>query len=86
MSKCTAICGSVSQMAEHLYLKKGTKQECIPVGCVACSAVAVLEGGSAQRGVCLGRHPPPLPWTEFLTHTCENTTFPQLVLRTVIRT
>ena len=47
---------------------------------------------SAQRGVCLGgggvypggsgRHP--LLWTEFLTHACENITFPQLPLRTVI--
>ena len=26
---------------------------------------------------------PPLPWTEFLTHACENFTFPQLRLRTV---
>ena len=23
-------------------------------------------------------------WTEFLTHACENITFPQLLLRTVI--
>ena len=26
---------------------------------------------------------PSLMWTEFLTHTCENVTFPQLCLRTV---
>ena len=26
----------------------------------------------------------PLLWTEFLTHACENVTFPQLLLRTVI--
>ena len=33
-------------------------------------------------GVCLGGvHLP--PWTEFLTHTCENITFPQLRLWTV---
>ena len=25
------------------------------------------------------------PWTEFLTHACENITFPQLLLRTVIK-
>ena len=25
----------------------------------------------------------PLLWTEFLTHACENITFPQLLLRTV---
>ena len=24
-------------------------------------------------------------WTEFLTHACENITFPQLLLRTVIK-
>ena len=31
-----------------------------------------------------GRHPPPRPlWTEFLTHACENITFPQLLLWTV---
>ena len=24
-------------------------------------------------------------WTEFLTHGCENITFPQLLLRTVIK-
>ena len=33
-----------------------------------------------------GRHTP--PWTQFLTHACENITyitFPQLLLRTVIR-
>ena len=28
-------------------------------------------------------HAPPLLWTEFLTHACENITFPQLLLRTV---
>ena len=27
---------------------------------------------------------PPPPWTEFLTHACENITFPQLLLRMVI--
>ena len=37
-------------------------------------------GVSAQMGgVCPGRP----PWTEFLTHACENITFPQLLLRTV---
>ena len=48
-------------------------------------------GGVAARGVCISQHAlggggcllqcmlgyfP--PWTEFLTHTCENITFPQL--------
>ena len=52
-----------------------------------------LAGGvSAQGAVCSvcpgggggvsGRHP--ILWTEFLTHACENITFPQLRLRTVI--
>ena len=30
--------------------------------------------------------PPPILWTEYLTHVCENITFPQLLLRTVINT
>ena len=45
----------------------------------------VLSGGCLPGGVCLGgvHHPPPAPiWTEFLTHTCENITFSQLLLRT----
>ena len=67
------------------------EQECIPVGCMLPTAVAVSGGG------CLHQCPqdqaphqdqvplrpgtpwdqaPPL-WTEFLTHTCENSTFPQ---------
>ena len=28
--------------------------------------------------------PPPPQWTEFLTHACENITFPQLLLQTVL--
>ena len=32
----------------------------------------------------LGYTPHPPLWTEFLTHTCENITFPQLLLRAVI--
>ena len=55
---------------------------------------SVCPGGCLPRGVCLprgclpsrsrgvsARHP---PWTEFVTHACENITFPQLHLRTVI--
>ena len=72
------------------------KQECIPGGCLPSAAVAV--GGVGGRGclpgdggVCpggvfaqvhAGIHITPL-WTEFLTHACENITFPQLRLRTV---
>ena len=51
------------------------KQECIPVGCVPSAAVAVSGGGGVSA-----RHP---PWTEFLTHACENITFLQLHLRMV---
>ena len=42
-------------------------------------------GVSARVGCLLSArnsHPP--PWTEFLTHACENITFPQLLLRTVM--
>ena len=41
------------------------QQECIPVGCVPSTAVAVSSGGGAVS-----------LWTEFLTHACENITFP----------
>ena len=52
----------------------------------------LLMGMSAHGGVCLGGVYPggclpgevyTSPWTEFLTHTCENMTFPQLRLRRV---
>ena len=71
-----------------------SKQECIPVGCVPSAAVAVFP---ATHAPCLAHphhvrspnhacpsttHAPPL-WTEFLTHACENITFPQLLLLTV---
>ena len=61
------------------------KQESIPVGCVPSAAVAVGGVSACPGGVCpvhAGIHPP--KWTEFLTHACENITFPQLLLRTVI--
>ena len=49
---------------------------CLPTEVSAQEVVVVC--------VCLGGvHLPPL-WTEFLTHACENITFPQLLLRTVI--
>ena len=60
---------------------------CLPMGClpwvVVCLVDWVCPGGAylwsvCQRGVYLS------PFTEFLTHTCENITFPQLRLRTVI--
>ena len=59
-------------------------------GGVCLGRECLPRGVSAQGGVCWGCTPPgprgrhPLPmWTEFLTHACENITFPQLLLRTV---
>ena len=53
---------------------------------VCLPRVCLPGGGHAQGGVCLGAvsaqvhpgiHTTPLPlWTEFLTHACENITFP----------
>ena len=73
------------------------EQECIPVGCVPPTAVAIWwwvfargwqPRGLSAQGVCLPRgclsggvHLP--PWTEFVTHSCENISFPQLHLRMV---
>ena len=69
-------------------------------GCLIWGGEVSARGASAQGGVCLGGvclggrclpggvylggHTPPPLWTEFLTHACENITFPQLHLRTVI--
>ena len=61
------------------------KQECIAEECVPSAALAVWGGClpgvvSTQGGVCLGGvHLPPRGQTD----TCENITFPQLLLRTV---
>ena len=46
------------------------------------SARGVSAGGGGCLPQCMLGHTP--LWTEFLTHTCENITFPQLRLRTVI--
>ena len=66
----------------------------LPMGgvCLGGSAWGCLPGaGCLPRGSCLGgvypsmqwgRHPP--LWIEFLTHACENITFPQLQLWKVI--
>ena len=43
------------------------------------TVVRSARGVSAQRNA--GIHPP--PWTEFLTHTCENIPFLQLLLQAV---
>ena len=55
-------------------------QECVPVGCVPSAAVAVCLGGGGVSACGVYTS----PRTEFLTHACENITFPQLRLRTVI--
>ena len=63
------------------------EQECIPLGCVPSAAVVgsgegcvCLVGCLPRRGVCLGGVHPPVNW---ITDTCENITFPQLLLWTV---
>ena len=57
-----------------------------------CSGGVSTAGGVYPTGVCPGGGESaclpggmhlPLPPTEYLTHACENTTFPQLRLRTV---
>ena len=42
-----------------------------------------LHGGGGGGVYLVGCTPPLPPWTEFLTHACENITFPQLLLRMV---
>ena len=44
------------------------------------------EGAGGRGRACLGVHATHAPPTEFLTHACENITFPQLLLRAVIIT
>ena len=64
------------------YLGRG----CVCLGvCVqggVCLGCVCVQKGSVFRG-CPGVYTSPL-WTEFLTHACENITFPQLLWRTVI--
>ena len=59
-----------------------TRRECLPRVflprvCMCVYLCLCVLGVSAKGGV----HP---LWTEFSTHTCENITFPQLLLRMVI--
>ena len=51
-----------------------------------CLRGGMSARGASAKGGCLpgGVHLPHLLRTEFLTHACENITFPQLRLRTVI--
>ena len=84
----------------YTRLPTNSTQECIPVGCVPSTAVAVSPAThvpppyprTAMHVPLLPCVPPschtgpyacPPMWTEFLTHACENITFPQLLLRTV---
>ena len=48
-------------------------------GCLPMEGCVCPEGRCLPRG---GVHLPPL-LTEFLTHACENITFPELLLRTI---
>ena len=70
----------------------GCGGSCLPRGCLPGGC---LPGGCLPRGRCLpervcvsqhamGQTPHRPLWTEFLTHACENITFPQLLLRTVM--
>ena len=59
---------------------------CLPArGMSACQGDVCLPGMDLPaREVCLANtHPPPNLLTEFLTHACENITFPLLRLRTL---
>ena len=50
-----------------------------------CLVVCVSLPGGVSAPVHAGIYtPPPPPWTEFLTHACENITIPQLRLQMVI--
>ena len=78
--------GCVPSAAVVVFLVGGVRPAgclggCLPGGSVCLGGVypgVVYLGVSSQgRGV----HP---LWTEFLTHSCENITFPQLRLRVVI--
>ena len=74
--------------------RKIKEQECIPVGCVPPAAVAVSGGGVCLGGVCRGDvclgggclpggYTPPCPMDK---QTPVKTTFPQVLLQTVITT
>ena len=56
-----------------------------PPGCIAPDHVTCDACWEANPPVGAGiqRQTPPTPWTDFLTHACENITFPKLLLRAV---
>ena len=88
--------GCVPSIAVPVCLGGCLPRGCLPGGCLptggvclgdVCSGGVSSQMGVSARGVCVSQHalrqtPQPL-WTEFLTHACENITFPQLRLRTV---
>ena len=63
-------------------VSRGLVQGCMSRVCVCVFRRGVCPGGFVSQHA-VGQTPPSL-WTAFLTHTCENITFPQLLLRTVI--
>ena len=54
---------------------------CLPRGCLPKGRISAQRG--LPGGLVSAQGVTPL-WTEFLTHACENITFPQLLLGTVI--
>ena len=86
----TGIFGVIRHCRCHSFLSEPIcyQQECIEVGCVPSAAVAVRGGGVCPEDVSRGG----LPWggvhppVDRMTDACENITFPQLLLRTVITT
>ena len=75
----------------HRIFKKMTRIDSSRMHTVCCSGrlrgggvcLGCVSAGGVYLGVCVHL---PSTWTEFLTHACENITFLQLHLRTVINT
>ena len=78
--KNTSVLGKRTLENVNTVANLWTKQECIPVGCVPAASwpnPVVLRGGlptpwmqilwSCDLWCMLGSHPPPPPWTEWLT-------------------
>ena len=69
---CVCLWGS----AQGGSLPRGSSSQggCLPGGvCWGCLPGGVCWGGESQHAL---RQTAPPPWTEFLTHTCQNITFP----------
>ena len=83
-SAAVSVClGRVSaQVPRRVSAQGASAWGCLPSGVLP--RVVSARRGSVQRG-CLPREGVHLPlWTEFLKQACENITFPQLRLLTVI--